>query len=70
MKIFSFFKNIVLLLICNKIINWSLKCSVSVLPNYNMRGEITMFSFLKMFSKNEVNLGIVKYKYKGKKHQW
>ncbi|SCT43427.1 Uncharacterised protein [Staphylococcus caeli] len=25
---------------------------------------------LKLFGLNEVNLGIVKYKYKGKKHQW
>lgn len=27
-------------------------------------------SLLKLFTKNEVNLGIVKYRYKGKKHQW
>ncbi len=25
---------------------------------------------LKLFSLNEVNLGIVKYKYKGKRHEW
>lgn len=42
-----------------------------VLFYYNfLRAGIAMDALLKLFGLNEVNLGIVKYTYKGKKHQW